>query len=204
MASRLLSTEALISGTTLRTGKLSNEEWNRLVPAGDVLSQAELYLDDTPGITITDMKSRLRRLPKIDLVIIDYLQLMSSGRRIENRVQEISEITRNLKILAKEMNVPVITLSQLSRASEQRTDHRPQLSDLRDSGSIEQDADIVLFLYRDGYYTDKGNEQAVQSTDMNSGECIVAKNRHGEANTVKLHWQGEFMRFTGMEARHEG
>ena len=102
------------------------------------------------------------------------------------------------------MNVPVITLSQLSRASEQRTDHRPQLSDLRDSGSIEQDADIVLFLYRDGYYTDKGNEQAVQSTDMNSGECIVAKNRHGEANTVKLHWQGEFMRFTGMEARHEG
>ncbi len=204
LASRLLSTEALISGTTLRTGKLSNEEWNRLVPAGDVLSQAELYLDDTPGITITDMKSRLRRLPKIDLVIIDYLQLMSSGRRIENRVQEISEITRNLKILAKEMNVPVITLSQLSRASEQRTDHRPQLSDLRDSGSIEQDADIVLFLYRDGYYTDKGNEQAVQSTDMNSGECIVAKNRHGEANTVKLHWQGEFMRFTGMEARHEG
>lgn len=204
LASRLLSTEALISGTTLRTGKLSNEEWNRLVPAGDVLSQAELYLDDTPGITITDMKSRLRRLPKIDLVIIDYLQLMSSGRRIENRVQEISEITRNLKILAKEMNVPVITLSQLSRASEQRTDHRPQLSDLRDSGSIEQDADIVLFLYRDGYYTDKSNEQTVQSTDMNSGECIVAKNRHGEANTVKLHWQGEFMRFTGMEARHEG
>ncbi|MGN1111923.1 MAG: replicative DNA helicase, partial [Acutalibacteraceae bacterium] len=150
LASRLLSTEALISGTKLRTGKLSEEEWSRLIPASDVLSNSELYLDDTPGITITEMKSRLRRLHNLDLVIIDYLQLMASGRRIDNRVQEISEITRNLKILAKEMNVPVITLSQLSRASEKRDDHRPQLSDLRDSGSIEQDADIVLFLYREG------------------------------------------------------
>ena len=155
LASRLLSTEALISGTKLRTGKLNDEEWSRLIPASDVLSKAELYLDDTPGITITEMKSRLRRLRNLDLVVIDYLQLMGSGRRIDNRVQEISEITRNLKILAKEMNVPVITLSQLSRASEQRTDHRPQLSDLRDSGSIEQDADIVLFLYREGYYSEK-------------------------------------------------
>ena len=145
LASRLLSTEALVSGTNLRTGKLSEEEWDRLIPASDVLSKAELYIDDTPGITITEIKSRLRRLHNLDLVIIDYLQLMASGRRIENRVQEISEITRNLKILAKEMNVPVITLSQLSRASEQRTDHRPQLSDLRDSGSIEQDADIFCF-----------------------------------------------------------
>ncbi len=202
LASRLLSTEALISGTKLRTGKLSEEEWSRLIPASDVLSKAELYLDDTPGITITEMKSRLRRLRNIDLVVIDYLQLMGSGKRIDNRVQEISEITRNLKILAKEMNVPVITLSQLSRASEQRTDHRPQLSDLRDSGSIEQDADIVLFLYREGYYSDKSADTA-PTADMNSGECIVAKNRHGEANAVKLHWQGEFMRFTGMEARDE-
>ncbi len=204
LASRLLSTEALISGTKLRTGKLTDEEWERLVPASDVLSKAELYLDDTPGITITEMKSRLRRLRNIDLVVIDYLQLMGSGKRIDNRVQEISEITRNLKILAKEMNVPVITLSQLSRASEQRTDHRPQLSDLRDSGSIEQDADIVLFLYREGYYSEKSAEAAAApAADMNSGECIVAKNRHGEANAVKLHWQGEFMRFTGMEARDE-
>ncbi len=202
LASRLLSTEALISGTKLRTGKLSEEEWSRLIPASDVLSKAELYLDDTPGITITEMKSRLRRLRNIDLVVIDYLQLMGSGKRIDNRVQEISEITRNLKILAKEMNVPVITLSQLSRASEQRTDHRPQLSDLRDSGSIEQDADIVLFLYREGYYSEKSAD-AAPTADMNSGECIVAKNRHGEANAVKLHWQGEFMRFTGMEARDE-
>ena len=203
LASRLLSTEALISGTKLRTGKLNDEEWSRLIPASDVLSKSELYLDDTPGITITEMKSRLRRLRNLDLVVIDYLQLMGSGRRIDNRVQEISEITRNLKILAKEMNVPVITLSQLSRASEQRTDHRPQLSDLRDSGSIEQDADIVLFLYREGYYSEKSAEQAAPTADMNSGECIVAKNRHGEAKSVKLHWQGEFMRFTGTEARDE-
>ncbi len=204
LASRLLSTEALISGTKLRTGKLNEEEWSRLIPASDVLSKAELYLDDTPGITISEMKSRLRRLHNLDLVIIDYLQLMASGRRIENRVQEISEITRNLKILAKEMNVPVITLSQLSRAAEKRDDHRPQLADLRDSGSIEQDADIVLFLYREGYYNkDKDGDQAAPAADMNSGECIVAKNRHGETNIVKLHWQGEFMRFTGTEARSE-
>ena len=203
LASRLLLTEALVSGTNLRTGKLSEEEWDRLIPASDVLSKAELYIDDTPGITITEIKSRLRRLHNLDLVIIDYLQLMASGRRIENRVQEISEITRNLKILAKEMNVPVITLSQLSRASEQRTDHRPQLSDLRDSGSIEQDADIVLFLYRESYYSNKDAEQAAPTVDMNSGECIVAKNRHGETKSVKLHWQGEFMRFTGTEARDE-
>lgn len=204
LASRLLSTEALISGTKLRTGKLSEEEWSRLIPASDVLSNSELYLDDTPGITITEMKSRLRRLHNLDLVVIDYLQLMASGRRIDNRVQEISEITRNLKILAKEMNVPVITLSQLSRASEKRDDHRPQLSDLRDSGSIEQDADIVLFLYREGYYADKSADgAAAQTSDMNSGECIVAKNRHGEARSVKLHWQGEFMRFTGTESRDE-
>lgn len=204
LASRLLSTEALISGTKLRTGKLSEEEWSRLIPASDVLSNSELYLDDTPGITITEMKSRLRRLHNLDLVVIDYLQLMASGKRIDNRVQEISEITRNLKILAKEMNVPVITLSQLSRASEKRDDHRPQLSDLRDSGSIEQDADIVLFLYREGYYADKSADNAAaQTSDMNSGECIVAKNRHGESRSVKLHWQGEFMRFTGTESRDE-
>lgn len=203
LASRLLSSEALIEGTKLRTGKLSEEEWSRLIPASDVLSKAELYLDDTPGITITEMKSKLRRMKKLDLVVIDYLQLMASGRRIDNRVQEISEITRNLKILAKELNVPVITLSQLSRASEQRTDHRPQLSDLRDSGSIEQDADIVLFLYRDGYYDKDGENNAAPNVDQNSGECIVAKNRHGEARTVKLHWQGEFMRFTGTEDRRE-
>ena len=205
LASRLLSSEALVGGTKMRTGKLSDEEWQRLIPASDVLKNSELYLDDTSTITITEMKSRLRRLKQVDLVIIDYLQLMTSGRRIENRVQEVSAITRNLKIMAKELNVPVITLSQLSRASEQRSgDHRPQLSDLRESGSIEQDADIVLFLYREGYYDKDGGENSpAPQADMNSGECIVAKNRHGETNTVKLHWQGEFMRFTGAESKYE-
>ena len=203
IASRLLSSEALVGGTKLRTGKLTDEEWQRLVPASDILKNANLYIDDTPGITITEMKSRLRRLREVDLVVVDYLQLMSSTRRIDSRVNEISEITRSLKIMAKELNVPVITLSQLSRASEQRPDHRPQLSDLRDSGSIEQDADIVLFLYREGYYDKNGDENAAApAVDMNSGECIVAKNRHGEMNTVKLHWQGEFMRFTDVETRY--
>ena len=203
LASRLLSSEALVGGTKLRTGKLSDEEWQRLVPASDILKNADLYIDDTPGITITEMKSRLRRLRNIDLVVVDYLQLMSSTRRIESRVNEISEITRSLKIMAKELNVPVITLSQLSRASEQRPDHRPQLSDLRDSGSIEQDADIVLFLYREGYYDKNNEDDAAPAVDVNSGECIVAKNRHGEMSTVKLHWQGEFMRFTDVEDRYD-
>ncbi len=204
LASRLLSSEALVEGTKLRTGNLNEEEWQRLVSAGDVLSKAKIYLDDTPAITVPAMKAKLRRLRELDLVVIDYLQLMSTGRRNDNRVQEISEITRNLKIMAKELNVPVITLSQLSRASEQRSDHRPQLSDLRDSGSIEQDADIVLFLYREGYY-DKANgaESDDAAIDRNSGECIVAKNRHGETNTVKLHWQGEFMRFTSPDSVHQ-
>ena len=205
LVSRLLSAEALVGGTKLRTGDLKPEEWQRLIGAGDILKNTNIYLDDTPGITVPEMKAKLRRLKHVDLVVIDYLQLMSTGRRDGNRVQEISELTRNLKILAKEIDVPVICLSQLSRASEQRQDHRPQLSDLRDSGSIEQDADIVLFLYREGYYDrENGAETAQAAIDQNSGECIVAKNRHGETTIVKLHWQGEFMRFTGQEHSHEG
>lgn len=197
LASRLLSTEALIESQKIKTGRMSEDEWSRLIQAGDVLSGAPLYLDDTPSITVPAMKAKLRRLKGVQLVVIDYLQLMHSGRRIENRVQEVSEITRNLKILAKELNVPVLTLSQLSRASEQRADHRPQLSDMRDSGSIEQDADIVLFLYRQDYYNDSTENS--EDTDKNSGECIIAKNRHGEMGTVALHWRGEFMRFTAKE-----
>lgn len=199
LTARLLSTEAMVGGVKLRIGKLADDEWIRLVEAGDVLSKTEIYFDDTPGITVPEMKAKLRRLKNVDLVVIDYLQLMSGGRRIDNRVQEISEITRNLKIMAKEINVPVLTLSQLSRASEQRSDHRPLLSDLRDSGSIEQDADIVLFLYRNDYYRD--GENVDEDFDKNSGECIIAKNRHGETRTVPLHWQGEFMRFTAKEVR---
>ena len=197
LVSRMLSTQAKISGQNLRLGKLSEKEWMNLIEAGDILSKAPIYIDDTPGITIPEMKAKLRRLGDVDLVIIDYLQLMSSSKRIDNRVQEISEITRNLKIMAKELDVPVLTLSQLSRASEQRADHKPMLSDLRDSGSIEQDADIVMFLYREGYY---GSGEIEEEGDKNHGECIVAKNRHGETRTVDLHWQGEYMRFTAQEA----
>mgnify|MGYP001851019370 FL=1 len=205
LASRLLSTEAQISGTRLRTGEIPDEAWPRLVEAGDVLSQTQLYFDDDSAITVPQMKAKLRRLKDVDLVVIDYLQLMSSGMRTDNRVQEISFITRNLKIMAKELDVPVLCLSQLSRESEKRTTHKPMLSDLRDSGSIEQDADIVLFLYREGYYANQDNAPGPSpDDDQNSAECIVAKNRHGETRSVPLHWQGEYMRFTAPEVvRHE-
>ncbi len=197
LVSRLLSTEALVEGTKLRTGKLSEDEWVRLIEAGDILSKTELYFDDNPSITVPEIKAKLRRLRDVDLVVIDYLQLVTSSVRIDNRVQEISQITRNLKIMAKELNVPVLTLSQLARDSEKRTNHRPVLSDLRDSGSIEQDADIVLFLYRDDYYQD--TDPPDETGDRNQSECIIAKNRHGETKTVPLHWQGEYMRFTAQE-----
>ncbi|MCH4239924.1 MAG: replicative DNA helicase [Oscillospiraceae bacterium] len=198
LASRLLSTEAQVSGVKLRTGKLADDEWTRLVEAGDVLGKAEIYFDDDSAITVPEMKAKLRRLRDVDLVVIDYLQLMSGGKT-DNRVQEISAITRNLKIMAKELNVPVLCLSQLSRESEKRNTHKPMLSDLRDSGSIEQDADIVLFLYREGYYANTGDNVPNPDDDQNSGECIVAKNRHGETRSVPLHWQGEFTRFTAQE-----
>ena len=197
LVSRLLSTEAMVEGTKLRTGRLNEEEWIRLIEAGDILSKTQLYFDDNPAITVPEIKAKLRRLKDVDLVVIDYLQLMTSSTRIDNRVQEISQITRNLKIMAKELNVPVLTLSQLARDSEKRTNHRPVLSDLRDSGSIEQDADIVLFLYREDYYQDA--ETPAEDGDRNQSECIVAKNRHGETKTVPLHWQGEYMRFTAQE-----
>lgn len=197
LASRLLSTEALVGGTKLRTGKLSEDEWIHIIEAGDILSKTQMYFDDNPAITVGEMKAKIRRLRDVDLVVIDYLQLMNASGKNDNRVQEISKITRNLKIMAKELNVPVLTLSQLARDSEKRTNHRPVLSDLRDSGSIEQDADIVMFLYREDYYQD--TETPGENADRNSGECIIAKNRHGETKTVPLHWQGEFMRFTAQE-----
>lgn len=196
LVSRMLSSEARISGHNLRMGTLTTEEWVRLASAAEILSQTEIYLDDIPNVTVADMKAKLRRLPDLGLVVIDYLQLMSTGRRDGNRVQEVSEITRNLKIMAKEMNVPVITLSQLSRSPDSRTDHRPMLSDLRESGSIEQDADIVMFLYRDAYYNEESEEQ-------NVAECIVAKNRHGETDTVRLHWDGSHTLFTSLESYRE-
>jgi len=195
LASRLISMEGKIPGNKLRRGHLDPDEWVRLTEAADEFSNSGLYIDDSAGITVSEMKAKVRRLGNVNCVIIDYLQLISCARRINNRVQEISEITRQLKIMAKELNIPIICLSQLSRASEQRLDHRPLLSDLRDSGSIEQDADIVIMLYRPGYYSDPTDDKI----DQNECECIVAKNRHGETRTVILHWQSEYTKFTSRE-----
>lgn len=199
LVSRILSSEARIPSNALRTGMLEADDWNRLAEAAGNLSKAGIYIDDSTGIAVGEMKARLRRMKGLSLVIIDYLQLMNSGRGIDNRVQEVSEITRNLKIMAKELNVPVITLSQLSRGPESRKEnHRPMLSDLRESGSIEQDADSVLMLYRDAYYNKETEEQ-------NIAECIVAKNRHGETDTVKLAWDGHYTLFSNLELyRNEG
>ncbi|MCI9405494.1 MAG: replicative DNA helicase [Oscillospiraceae bacterium] len=199
LAGRILSGEARIPGNALRTGNLSAEDWNRLAEAAGYLSKAEIYIDDATGISPGEIKARLRRMREVDLVIIDYLQLMTTGRRIDNRVQEVSEMTRSLKVMAKELQIPVMTLSQLSRGPESRRDnHRPMLSDLRESGSIEQDADAVWFLYRDAYYNKDSDEQ-------NIAECIVAKNRHGETDTVKLAWDGAYTRFGNLEMyRNEG
>lgn len=190
--SRMLSSEGMIENTLLRTGELNDDDWVRLAQAADSLSKTEVYLDDTSGITVPEIKAKCRRMKNLDLVVIDYLQLMSSGRRIENRVQEVSEMTRALKIMAKDLDVPVITLSQLSRGTESRTGHKPMLSDLRESGSIEQDADIVLFLYREDYY-----EQSEEN--HNQATCIVGKNRHGAVGEIPLHWDGSHTRFTTAE-----
>lgn len=193
--SRMLSAQARIESNKLRTGELAADEWVRLAEAADTLSKSALYFDDTSGITVPEIKARCRRLRDLDLVVIDYLQLMSSGRRIDNRVQEVSEITRSLKIMAKDLDVPVLTLSQLSRGTESRQGHRPQLSDLRESGSIEQDADIVMFLYREDYY--EQNEE-----NHNQAICMVSKNRHGAVGDVPLHWDGAHTEFTSMERIH--
>lgn len=189
---RMLSTEGMIENTSLRTGELVDDDWVRLAQAADTLSKCEMYFDDTSGITVPEIKAKCRRIKGLDLVVIDYLQLMSSGRRIENRVQEVSEITRSLKIMAKDLNVPVLTLSQLSRGTESRTSHKPMLSDLRESGSIEQDADIVLFLYREDYY-----EQSEEN--HNKATCIIGKNRHGATGEIPLHWDGAHTKFTSVE-----
>ncbi|MDR1002502.1 MAG: replicative DNA helicase [Oscillospiraceae bacterium] len=200
LALRMLSSESGVGGFKLREGKLNQEEWHDLINAAKVFNDAPIYLDETGNITVTEMKAKLRRLGNVGLVVIDYLQLMQSGKSV-NRVQEVSEITRGLKIMAKELNVPVLCLSQLNRSTEQRHGHKPQLSDLRDSGSIEQDADIVLFLYRDSYYSDDG-EGKPEDIDKSKAICSVAKNRHGDTNEIPLHWSGETTRFTALEERY--
>ena len=199
LAQRMLSSEAGIKSEKLRTGELDNDEWTRLAQAGDALSKANIYFDETSSITVPEMKAKLRRMKQVDLVVVDYLGLMKSARSTENRVQEVSEITRNLKIMAKDLKVPVIACAQLSRGTEAKgKSHKPALSDLRESGSIEQDADIVLFLYRESYYDNEKADDEDRS-DETRAECIVAKNRHGEIGTVDLHWDGQFTRFTSVD-----
>ena len=192
LVQRMLSSEALVNSNSLRTGRLSPDDWTKLALGAEALSKMPIFMDDAGGITVPQMKAKLRRMKNLGLVVIDYLQLMEGSKKNSNRVNEISEITRQLKLMAKELKVPVITLSQLNRGAEGRVDHRPLLSDLRESGSIEQDADIILFLYREGYY-DK------ESADQSISECIVSKNRHGETGTVKLVWNGEFTLFRNLE-----
>lgn len=192
LATRMLSTEARISSESFRNGGINTDEWGRIADCASYLSLLPIYIDETANVTVPQMKAKLRRLKNLGLVIIDYLQLMGSTSHSDNRVNVVSEITRQLKIMAKELNVPVILLSQLSRAVEGRNDKKPVLSDLRDSGSIEQDADIVLFLYRDAYYN-------TQSELQNVAECIVAKNRHGELGNVKLMWNGKYTLFSNPE-----
>ena len=201
MTSRILCSEAMVDSNKVRTGKIDDEEWGKLAAASGELSEANIYIDDTPGISIMEIRAKCRKMKiekNIGLVVIDYLQLVQgSGKRGSSREQEIAEISRSLKILAKEINVPVIALSQLSRAPEQRPDHRPMLSDLRESGSIEQDADIVMFLYRDDYYNE-------DSEKKNIAEVILAKHRAGSTGTVELLWLGNYTKFANIDKYREG
>ena len=198
LAMRLMSMESFIDSKKLATGKLDEEEWTKLCMACASLSQTDIRVDDNPSITVADMNAKCRRLDNLGLVIIDYLQLMTGsgyGKGGDNRVTVVGEISRALKIMAKELNVPVICLSQLSRAVEGRQDKRPILSDLRESGAIEQDADSVMFLYRDEYYNENTEDKGI-------AECIVAKNRHGETGTIKLQWLPQYQTFADREWKH--
>ncbi|MBM3564863.1 MAG: replicative DNA helicase [Alphaproteobacteria bacterium] len=225
LAARLLSEQTNISSDAMRKGQLSNDEFDRLAAAVPVLNRLPLYIDDTPGLTVSALRTRARRLKRqhnLGLIVIDYLQLISSGTpgRSDNRVQEVSEITRGLKVLAKELNVPVIALSQLSRQVENRDDKRPQLADLRESGSIEQDADVVMFIYREEYYVNQRKPSRRDDEDeskfgermhkweerkervQNIAEVIVAKQRHGPVDTVEMSFMGRFTRFGDLDREH--
>ena len=223
LAARILSEQTEIASDKMRKGKLTNDEFDRLVVASQQLHNLPIYIDDTPALSVSMLRTRARRLKRehgLGLVIVDYLQLMESSKRTENRVQEIAEITRGLKTLAKELDVPVLALSQLSRAVEQREDRRPQLSDLRESGAIEQDADVVTFIFREAYYleraepilrqdesADKHGERLHRwETHLNDvrhhAELIIAKQRHGPTGTVKLYFDGMFTRFGDLDTQH--
>ena len=200
LVNRILCSESMVDSNKVRTGKLEEDDWTKLAGAIGPLSEAEIFIDDTPGINITEIRTKCRKLKlekNIGMVVIDYLQLIQgSNKRGGSREQEISEISRSLKILAKELDVPVIALSQLSRAAEQRPDHRPMLSDLRESGAIEQDADIVMFLYSDDYYNQDSEKKDI-------AEIIIAKHRGGSTGTVELLWLGSYTKFVNLERRFD-
>lgn len=201
LAIRLLAGESLVDSQKLLTGRLSQQEWQRIGEAASVISETEMLIDDNPSLSVAEMNSQCRRLDNLGLVVIDYLQLMQSagsGHTYsgENRQQAVSDMSRMMKIMAKELNVPVICLSQLSRANEARTDKRPKLSDLRESGAIEQDADIVIGLYREGYYER-------ECSNPNEAEAIVLKNRHGELGTISLMWLPEYTSYVSVERHHQ-
>ena len=200
LVTRLIASEGLVENQRLITGNLRESDWQRIAEAASALSCMDIRIDDNPLLTVADMNAKCRRLENLGLVVIDYLQLMTSaggkGYSGENRQQAVSDISRMLKIMAKELQVPVLCLSQLSRANEKREDKRPMLSDLRESGAIEQDADIVMFLYRDDYYN-------ADTEKRNVAECIVAKNRHGETGKVELRWMPEYTAFGTLETRYD-
>ncbi|MBR2350518.1 MAG: replicative DNA helicase [Clostridia bacterium] len=203
LVTRIISSEALVDSHALRTGQLKPEDWDNIAGVVSSLSGSEIYIDDTSQITTTEMKSKLRRLPNLGLVVIDYIGLMQSTSNSDNRAQQVGEISRNLKVMAKDFGVPIVCCAQLNRGTESRpgAGKRPTLADLRDSGSIEQDADIVLFLYRDEYYKDiAGQENSPEAADSaNTAEVIIAKNRHGSVGNVKMGWIGQFTKFRTLE-----
>ena len=193
LVQRLLSSQSNVALNNISKGKIADDEWKKLTDAMTVLSSSDIFIDDTPGIKVSEIRSKCRKLKMekgLDMIMIDYLQLMEADGRADNRQQEVSKISRSLKILAKEMNCPVIALSQLSRNTESGKDHMPKLSDLRDSGAIEQDADIVMFIYRDEYYT------KMETKKKDLAEIIIAKNRHGEISNIELVWIGKIQKFS--------
>ncbi len=207
LVTRILSSEAMVDSYSLKTGQLSPEDWQNIADVSQLLAGCQIFIDDTAQITATEMKTKLRRIPNLGLVVIDYLGLMESSTHIDNRAQQVADISRNLKLMAKEFGVPVICCAQLNRDTEKRQggSKRPSLSDLRDSGGIEQDADVVLFLYRDDYYKDIGGGQdadpnsPIAPNNANAVEVIIAKNRHGAVGTVKMGWTGKFTKFRTIE-----
>ena len=205
LVTRLISSEAMVDSHDLRTGMLSSEDWDNISSVAEILAGCDIYIDDTSAIGVTEMRSKLRRVSNLGLVVIDYIGLMQSNTNVDNRAQQVGEISRNLKIMAKDFGVPIVCCAQLNRGTEARgvTNKRPSLADLRDSGSIEQDADVVMFLYRETYYKDIGatqdNPDAPGEDTANTAEVIIAKNRHGSVGAVKVGWVGQYTKFRTLD-----